>query len=210
MDCEGLTVCQRRTGGRAWLEEEKKILLSCDWLCVVPLTNRIPGPLVIVNFGKWVAAPEEGTGGQAARGGRTGSKGAWSARRTHCQDSSVGTLLRSVCCTRGVGRSGCCCAVFGPCECVFACECFFSFFLFFFSFLFSLLLGVCVLCAWTGKIKDQAGQREPARNAGRTERQPTSARLAIVRHTARDGRVHTGDPFAAAANMSPALRWRPR
>lgn len=42
------------------------------------------------------------------------------------------------------------------------------------------------------------------------ERQPASAQLATVRYAARDGHVHTGDPSAADANMSPALQRRPR
>lgn len=68
---------------------------------------------------------------------------------------------------------------------------------------------ICCVYVWfarepaKSKTKEaSASQRET--QAGRTERQPTSAQLATVRHTARDGHVHTGDPSASDANMSPA------
>ena len=67
----------------------------------------------------------------------------------------------------------------------------------------------CVVAREPAKIKEQAGQREPARNArtqAGAQRQPASARLATALYAARDGHVHTGDPSAADTNMSPALR----
>lgn len=57
------------------------------------------------------------------------------------------------------------------------------------------------------KSESKAGQREPGKTGSVEVAQLAAARFCFFFFcTARDGHVHTGDPSAADANMSPALR----
>lgn len=116
-DSKGLTVCQRP----AW-RKKKKILLSCDGLCAA-LTNRSPGPLISVNFRKWISAREETTGARTAptaRGCRTSSKGAWCARPPpfYPHFSAARAAARSVGRWRRQERPLCCADLLCVCVCL--------------------------------------------------------------------------------------------
>lgn len=126
-------------------------------------------------------------------------KGAWSARRPP-PFILTAPLCRACCCWSGRWRrqerpicSPLLCSVY-VCVCVLA-----------------RIPAVCMCGLRVNRRKSKSKQASAsqrgthARRQAGAQRQPASAQLATALYAARDGHVHTGDPSAADANMSPAL-----
>lgn len=190
-----------------WRRKKKKNppRLSCDGLSRSTTTDQVTEAARHLSvLGKWISTREEGTGARtapAARGCRTRSKrrvvgAAATSVHSHCSSlQSVLLLVRSVASAGAADlfRTALLCSVY-VCVCVWA-----------------RIPAVCMCGLRVNRRKSKSKQASAsqrgthARRQAGAQRQPASAQLATALYAARDGHVHTGDPSAADANMSPAL-----